>query len=184
MLGPRAIAYSTLLLLSVSAPSQSTRGISRDLAKSRRETIEEVHYDLTFELDPARPDQVLGRAEIRFQLRAEIENPLVLDFDGNLTGPFTVNGKTDARIGSDANHLLIPAANLGPVGDANVLATRFLSRVAKTGTPLTRYRDAADDQDYFYTLVVPADAHRLFPCFDQPDLKAKFRLQVLSLIHI
>ncbi len=30
--------------------------------------------------------------------------------------------------------------------------------------------------DLLYTLFVPAHAHRVFPCFDQPDLKARFTL--------
>src|SRR5262249_25935056 len=32
--------------------------------------------------------------------------------------------------------------------------------------------------EYIYTLFVPMDAEMAFPCFDQPDLKAKFKLSV------
>ena len=32
--------------------------------------------------------------------------------------------------------------------------------------------------DYLYTLFVPVRAHEAFPCFDQPDLKARFALSL------
>jgi aminopeptidase N len=32
--------------------------------------------------------------------------------------------------------------------------------------------------DFMYTLFVPARAHLAFPCFDQPDLKARFALEL------
>jgi aminopeptidase N len=64
------------------------------------------------------------------------------------------------------------------VRERNVIAARFRSPVAATGTPLTVYRDPADGREYWYTLVVPADAHRLYPCFDQPDLRAVFRFSL------
>jgi hypothetical protein len=36
--------------------------------------------------------------------------------------------------------------------------------------------DWRGDAEYVYSLFVPADACALFACFDQPDLKARFRL--------
>ena len=33
--------------------------------------------------------------------------------------------------------------------------------------------------DFLYTLFVPARASATFPCFDQPDLKATWRLTLL-----
>src|SRR6185436_11027008 len=32
------------------------------------------------------------------------------------------------------------------------------------------------NDEFLYSLFVPARAHRTFPCFDQPDLKARFTL--------
>ena len=43
---------------------------------------------------------------------------------------------------------------------------------------MTRYVDATDGAEYLYSLLVPADAHQLFPCFDQPDIKARLSLEL------
>src|SRR6185369_9979841 len=34
------------------------------------------------------------------------------------------------------------------------------------------------NDDFLYTILVPARAHEAFPCFDQPDLKARWTLQL------
>lgn len=44
-----------------------------------------------------------------------------------------------------------------------------------SGVGLTRSVDAADGSIYAWTNFEPFDAHRAYACFDQPDLKARFR---------
>jgi aminopeptidase N len=61
-------------------------------------------------------------------------------------------------------HLLLPASALreGP----NVVTLEF----AAGNASLNR------NDDFLYTIFVPARAHEAFPCFDQPDLKARWTL--------
>lgn len=47
-----------------------------------------------------------------------------------------------------------------------------------TGEGLHRFVDPVDDQAYLYTQFEVADARRVFPNFEQPDLKATFRFTV------
>jgi aminopeptidase N len=68
-------------------------------------------------------------------------------------------------------HIRIPAKELLP-GENSVLLW-FVSDIAPSGASIIRTHDATDGNDYLYTLLVPADADQLFPCFDQPDLKAR-----------
>src|SRR5207247_6359291 len=56
----------------------------------------------------------------------------------------------------------------------------FESGIAPAGRAITRYLDRDDGSEYLYTLFVPMDASLAFPCFDQPDLKARFTLDVLA----
>ena len=174
-----AVALATFTLVVPPASSQDTGpGISRELARSRRARIGDITYRLRFDLEAAK-DSVDGFVQIVFELRDE-PTPvadLVLDFAGTSIDVRSVNSRRpNAAFTVTANHLLIPRDLL--VSGLNYIEAKFTAPVAATGTPLTRYVDTTDGAEYLYTLVVPADAHGLFPCFDQPDLKATFRLSL------
>ena len=47
-----------------------------------------------------------------------------------------------------------------------------------TGEGLHRFVDPVDDTVYLYSQFETYDAHRMYACFDQPDLKATFQLTV------
>lgn len=164
-----------LTLLALTMPQDPTPGIDRDLARTRKAAIHDVQYDLRFRLTDG-ADNVEGSIWMRFQLDSQ-EDPsqVVIDFAGEEISSIEVNSK-EVDLERIHNHLVVPAELLGP--GLNGISAKFRAKVAPTGTPLTVYRDAADNREYFYTLLVPADAHGLFPCFDQPDLRAKFRLEL------
>jgi aminopeptidase N len=48
----------------------------------------------------------------------------------------------------------------------------------RTGKGLHFFRDPTDDAVYLHSQFEPFDAHLVYPCFDQPDLKAVFDLSV------
>ena len=48
------------------------------------------------------------------------------------------------------------------------------------GSALHRSSDSADGRSYCFTQLFPADARRVFACFDQPDLKAEFDITVTA----
>lgn len=169
-------SVALIALLTTVAPQDPEPGIGRDLARTRAKQIVDVSYDLDFVLT-VDADVVRGRAVVRFSLVADPPSGgVVLDFDGDELREVRLNGTAADGVRHIAGHLVLPAARLSK--GENEVEAEFVSKVAATGTPLTRYRDAASGRQYLYTLLVPADAHRLFPCFDQPDLKAPFRLRV------
>src|SRR5262249_32447923 len=47
-----------------------------------------------------------------------------------------------------------------------------------TGVGMHRFQDPVDGLVYTHSDYEPFDAHRAFPCFDQPDLKGRFRFSV------
>ena len=49
-----------------------------------------------------------------------------------------------------------------------------------SGEGLHRFVDPSDGNVYLYTQCETADAKRVFACFDQPDLKATYRMQVVT----
>ena len=165
-----------LTLLALTMPQDQTPGIDRELARTRKQQIANVQYDLRFALSE-RAEYVEGAMWLRFEVLGENAPtaPLVLDFKGESITGVQVNSK-DVELERQHNHLIVPAELLGR--GRNGIRARFRAKVAATGTPLTVYHDTSDKRDYYYTLLVPADAHGLFPCFDQPDLRATFRLEL------
>jgi aminopeptidase N len=97
---------------------------------------------------------------------------LSIDYrDGELLSA-TLNGNP-VPIKLESGHLHLPAKN-----GENKLIVAFRSNAAAAGKAITRYEDKDDGSEYFYTLFVPMDASLAFPCFDQPDLKGRFTLEV------
>ncbi|HLL61685.1 MAG TPA: aminopeptidase N [Propionibacteriaceae bacterium] len=51
---------------------------------------------------------------------------------------------------------------------------------SRSGEGLHRFLDPADGRSYLYTQFESADARRMYACFEQPDLKARFTLTVVA----
>ena len=177
---PRSISIllslAALVLLTTYARADSNPdGIPRALAESRAARVSDLHYALTFTLVPHAPTTE-AREQIRFTLSdANPAQPLLLDFRDGQVASLTLNGASiPATI--DHGHLVLPAARLHP--GPNTVEAHFTANIAAAGKAITRFDDKDDGSEYLYTLFVPMDASMAFPCFDQPDLKARFKLQV------
>ena len=149
-------------------------GIPRDLARQRAAQISDVHYWLRFTLIPYAPS-VSGHEELRFDFNSS--GPVLLDFREGTASNLTVNGvPVPAKI--DNGHIDLPANVIHP--DENIVTMDFTAPVAPAGKAITRFEDKDDNTEYLYTLFVPMDAEMAFPCFDQPDLKGNFHLQLTA----
>ena len=116
---------------------------------------------------------VPGEATLTFTLARA--SALLLDYREGTLRSVSVNGAALAPAIVNG-HIELPAEHLRAGG--NTIALAFESPVAAAGKAFIRYRDRDDNTEYIYTLFVPMDASMAFPCFDQPDLKARFTLQV------
>ncbi|HEX6368339.1 MAG TPA: M1 family aminopeptidase [Longimicrobium sp.] len=150
-------------------------GVSLDLARHRAATLRGVRYLL--ELDVTAQDSAPGRVSITVE-RAAGAGDLVVDFRGPSLGIVTANGERVTDGEWKNGHLRIPARWLRD-GENTVVAS-FTARIAPAGASIIRFNDQTDGATYLYTLLVPADANQLFPSFDQPDLKARFRYSIVA----
>jgi aminopeptidase N len=62
----------------------------------------------------------------------------------------------------------------------NELTVTGRFRYSNTGEGLHRFLDPTDGAVYLYSQFETADAKRMFACFDQPDLKARFDVSVTA----
>jgi aminopeptidase N len=69
---------------------------------------------------------------------------------------------------------------LSGLAAANELTVTADCAYSRTGEGLHRFTDPADKGVYLYSDLETFDAHRIYACFDQPDLKATFELTVLA----
>ena len=167
-------------------PAQTTAatGVPRELARTRAAHYSGVRYSLDIMLKPG-AETLKGRETVTVTLD-DAAGDLVLDWrviKGDVdprsrVGGMRVNGRAveDAQFMDE--HIVIPRAHLSP--GANTIELEFESPVSASGSAVTRYLDREDKSEYVYTLFVPSDASTAFPCFDQPDLKARFTLKVTA----
>ena len=139
-------------------------GIPLTLASERARTISNLRYNLSFDVPSAASEPIQGQAAIRFT-RNENQQPLILDFSpgGESIISVNANGKR-SQFRSVNGHIVIPGEEL--TAGENSIEIAFKAGDAS----LNR------NPEFMYTLFVPARAHLAFPCFDQPDLKARFTL--------
>ena len=152
-------------------------GVPHVLATERAAWLRDVRYALS--LDVTRRDTAIGSVVVRFSQRAA--HDVILDFRGQRVMRIVANGVSvrpdDPDVWNGA-HLRIRAVHTR--AGTNAITIDFASPIATAGASIIRSRDATDGQEYLYTLLVPSDANLLFPCFDQPDLKAKVSLTVTA----
>lgn len=141
-------------------------GVSWELAQWRAQNLSGIVYDLNLNIPAAKAQPLTGQVNISFELKNKSQN-LLLDFKPGKTwqGQLSINGKK--LVGQhQSGHFILPASNL-KIGKNQVQIT-----FEANNQSLNR------SADYLYTLVVPDRASTVFPCFDQPNLKARYTLHL------
>ncbi len=141
-------------------------GVSKVLADYRQQVLSQVAYTLQFEIPAQQTLPIPASETLSFHLK-ENNFPLQIDFKEkthHLKG-INVNGH-DIRVIHNQEHIVISPEFL-QTGE-NKVSIRFIAG----NLSLNR------NEDFLYTLLVPDRARTVFPCFDQPNLKATFQLSL------
>ena len=165
------------LLLAVSIPSYAARkavkGISESAAAARAKRVSNVRYHINLDLDGDEPEYA-GIVTTEFSLKGA-KKDLTVDFEGGTVVSVEVNGK---KTKTKYNDLFITLPGKSLTEGSNSLTILYRHPYSNTGAGLYRFKDPEDGKHYLYTDFEPYDANRLFPCFDQPDIKARYRSTV------
>ncbi|HVF21206.1 MAG TPA: aminopeptidase N [Mycobacteriales bacterium] len=147
----------------------ATKNLTREEAAERAATITVESYDVSLDLTDA--DGFDSACDIRFTARHPGASTFV-ELDGRATR-VELNGREldpHAQVGN--------RIRLDGIATDNVLRVEADCSYTNTGEGLHRFVDPVDGATYLYAQSFLDDAQRLFACFDQPDLKATFRLTV------
>ncbi|MDL2282812.1 aminopeptidase [Parabacteroides sp. OttesenSCG-928-G06] len=141
-------------------------GVSLELAGFRKENYKDVTYSLYFTIPEAITQPVEGEMEV--SLRLSKGKPIILDFAGKEEQIHEVLlHNTAVSYEFTDEHIVVCLPQKQENEKVNIKI-----RFTTSDQSLNR-RD-----EFLYTLLVPDRARTLFPCFDQPDLKATYRLSL------
>jgi aminopeptidase N len=157
------------------APRQNSDALDYTTASGRKARVSDVEYDLYIDVH-GREDAFTGEVNIHYQL-SDAATDLTLDFGGGTVRDLRVNG-TPVPVVYNGFFLTLPAQAL-QTGENSVFVT-YEHDYSEDGTGLHRFVDPEDRRTYLYTYLWPYYANRLFPAFDQPNLKATISLSVLA----
>ncbi|MEW1833617.1 aminopeptidase N [Microbacterium sp. NPDC079995] len=148
--------------------------LSREDAAARASVITldtiEVDLDVRSAIDAAREDFVT-QSVLRFGATA---TETWVDFLGLSVDEVEVNGEA-REVEWDGARI-----RLTGLAGSNVVRIRARGRYSRSGEGLHRFTDPVDDAVYLYTQYEPADSRRVYPCFEQPDLKARWTFHVTA----
>lgn len=141
-------------------------------AESRYETIENIKYKLDVHLTPN--ESFVGKVDIQFE--GKKIRDLRLDYFQGSIKSIVFNEEPLNDFEYQNGQVLLPSNRL-MIGN-NTVSISFETPYAKTGNGLHKFLDPDDKETYVYSQFEAFHANKMFPCFDQPDLKATFQLQV------
>lgn len=141
-------------------------GIPLEVATRRAAIIRDLRYELSLVVPRDHKQPLTGTMTARFQL-SDASQPLVVDFAPGADKVASVSvGGAPVRHAYVTDHIVVPASALK--AGANEV------RIAFTAGDASLNRNP----DFLYALFVPARAHLAIPVFDQPDLKARWTLEL------
>jgi aminopeptidase N len=147
--------------------------LTRDEARDRARLLSVMSYQV--ELDLTGDEETFRSATtVRFSASAagsatfiDLTAPAVREIvlNGQALDPGAFTGDRIALAGLAAENELLVVADCA---------------YSRSGEGLHRFTDPADKGVYLYSDLETFDAHQIYACFDQPDLKAAFELTVIA----
>jgi aminopeptidase N len=142
-------------------------------AEQRARRVGQADYELRLDL-LAGSSSYRGDLTLRFAVSGD--GPLFIDFRGRRIDLLEVNGRQLVPEWT-GYRLKLPATAIDEQMTVRVV---YENDFDTTGDGFHRFVDPEDGEEYLYTNFEPYEAHRLFPCFDQPDIKGRYRVSLVA----
>ncbi len=150
-----------------------TSNLTRDEARERARLLDVESYRV--ELDLTGGDSTFASVTtVSFRCSSPRASTFI-DLTAPAAREITLNGVRVAPESFDGNRI-----RLDGLAASNELRVAADCAYSRSGEGLHRFTDPADGGVYMYTDLETFDAHRVYACFDQPDLKATFQFEVTA----
>lgn len=155
--------------------STNNLNISQAQAAGRANLIKPKALSVSLDLTDTLAPVFLSKTALEFDVQRVGETSW-LDLIADEIISITINGSSvkPSQVWDGARIKLI---NLAAAMSVEVVAN---CRYMNTGEGLHRFTDPADGETYLYTQFEVSDARRVFACFEQPDIKFSWRLDVAA----
>jgi len=156
------------------APAPTTRDVlTQEEARQRAEQVARPEYTLHLDLH-AKVERYRGDLTVTFEM-AEAGSTF-LDCTSARLETVEVNGTVVDAPDWNAYRLTLHGLRQGE----NTVHIVYENEYNHGGDGFHQFIDPEDGEEYLYTNFEPYNAHWLFPCFDQPDIKGRYTLTVTA----
>jgi len=150
-----------------------TSNLTRDEAATRSALIKVASYHVDLDLTTGE-ETFVSTTVVRFDC-TEPGSSTFVDLSSPAVREITLNGAPVGQDAFDGDRITLTGLAAG-----NVLRVVAECAYSRSGEGLHRFTDPADGRVYLYSDLETFDAHRVYPCFDQPDMKASYELSVTA----
>src|SRR5687768_9170312 len=157
--------------MTTTATAPAREVLTQEEAAARATRVSNTSYAITLDLVKGSP---VYRGDVTATFTSDGEEDLFFDFRPKTIESLTINGQ-EVSAETNGYRLELPGRYLR---EENVVRVVYENEYDHGGDGFHQFVDPEDGEEYLYTNFEPYDAHRLFPCFDQPDIKATYDLTV------
>jgi aminopeptidase N len=147
--------------------------LTRDEAAARSTLIKAASNRVDLDLTTGE-ETFVSVSELRFDCTDPGSSTFV-DLTAPAVREITLNGAPVGLDAFDGDRITLTG-----LGSGNVLRVVAECAYSRSGEGLHRFTDPADERVYLYSDLETFDAHRMYACFDQPDMKASYELSVTA----
>ncbi|WP_151529090.1 MULTISPECIES: aminopeptidase N [Corynebacterium] len=147
--------------------------LTRDEARARAAMLQTEHYDIALDLTTS-DETFRSTTTVHFTVKEAGDS--FIDLRDAHIHSASLDGEDFTPEYSSEHGLQLKQLSVGE----HTLVVDADCTYSHSGQGLHRYVDPADDKVYLYSQFETADAKRVYACFDQPDLKATYRLSAVT----